>query len=219
MELCYDETILSAEPPRGVCLHDEIRYSVWYKPPGLLTQGTMYGDHCSLLRQAETAFTPRRQAFPVHRLDREASGLLIVAHRGDAAVRLSRLVQSRDMEKEYRTDVREDMTSEEPQGSITAPLDGKEARTVYRVERYDPGTNTTTLPVMIDTGRLHQIRRHFHMIGHPVMGDPRYGRGNKNRAGLKVVATALRFVSPFSGTPVSLELSGTGPTLKRETEQ
>ncbi|MBN2687141.1 MAG: RluA family pseudouridine synthase [Deltaproteobacteria bacterium] len=217
IEMYYDEAILSAEPPGAVCLYDENLYSVWYKPPGLLTQGTMYGDHCSLLRQAETKFAPRRPVFPVHRLDREAAGLIIVAHTKDAAGKLSRLFQTNAVEKRYRIDVLGDMTAKEPRGSITAPLDGREARTDYRVVGYDSEANTTTLSVTIETGRLHQIRRHFNMIGYPVMGDPRYGRGNKNREGLKVAATAVRFVSPFSGKAVSLELDGTGPTLKTET--
>ncbi|HEU18347.1 MAG TPA: RNA pseudouridine synthase [Deltaproteobacteria bacterium] len=212
IELYYDETILSIEPPRAVCLNDEKRYSVWYKPPGLMTQGTMYGDHCSLLRQAEKEFTPRRTAYPVHRLDREAVGLILVAHTRDAAAKLSRLFREGKIEKRYQIEVPGNMTG--MGGSITLPLDGKEALTDYHVETFNPATNTTTLTVTIGTGRLHQIRRHFDMIGYPVMGDPRYGRGNKNTGGLKVTAMGLNFICPFTGKAVSLELEGTDPTLK-----
>jgi len=52
--------------------------------------------------------------------------------------------------------------------------------------------------VQIRTGRLHQIRRHFDLIGHPVMGDPRYGTGNKNKEGLQLEADQLRFICPFA---------------------
>jgi tRNA pseudouridine32 synthase/23S rRNA pseudouridine746 synthase len=48
------------------------------------------------------------------------------------------------------------------------------------------------------TGRKHQIRRHFEMIGHPVIDDPRYGKDNKNTEGLQLVATALEFECPFN---------------------
>jgi tRNA pseudouridine32 synthase/23S rRNA pseudouridine746 synthase len=212
IELYYDETILSIEPPRAVCLYDEKRYSVWYKPPGLMTQGTMYGDHCSLIRQAETGFTRRRKAFPVHRLDREAVGLVLVAHTKDAAAKLSRLFRNNKIEKHYRIEVLGNMKGKN--GTITLPLDGKEALTDYVVETHNSIKNTTTLTVTIGTGRLHQIRRHFNMIGYPVMGDPRYGRGNKNTEGLKVAATGLKFTSPFNGKTISLELEGTGPALK-----
>lgn len=212
IELYYDEAILSIEPPRAACLYDEKRYSVWYKPPGLMTQGTMYGDHCSLLRQAETGFTPHRKAFPVHRLDREALGLVLIAHTKDAAAKLSHLFRNNKIEKHYRIEVLGNMIGKN--GSIALPLDGKEAWTDYLVETYDSMTNTTTLTVTIGTGRLHQIRRHFDMIGYPVMGDPRYGKGNKNTEGLKVAATGLKFTSPFNGKSICLELEGTDPALK-----
>jgi tRNA pseudouridine32 synthase/23S rRNA pseudouridine746 synthase len=52
--------------------------------------------------------------------------------------------------------------------------------------------------VIIRTGRKHQIRLHFEMIGFPVMGDPRYGEGNKNTEGMKLNATALEFECPLS---------------------
>ncbi len=214
IEFYYDETILSIEPPRAICLYDEKRYSAWYKPPGLMTQGTMYGDHCSLLRQAETAFTPRRKVFPVHRLDREAVGLVLIAHTKDAAAKLSRLFRNNKIEKHYRIEVRGSMTGDKQHGSITLPLDGKEALTNYHVETCNSTSNTTTLTVTIGTGRLHQIRRHFDMIGYPVMGDPRYGTGNKNTEGLKVAATGLNFISPFTGKTVSLEWEGTEPALE-----
>ena len=51
--------------------------------------------------------------------------------------------------------------------------------------------------IVIATGRKHQIRRHFDMIGHPVMGDPRYWQNNKNSTGLQLIATGLEFQCPF----------------------
>jgi tRNA pseudouridine32 synthase/23S rRNA pseudouridine746 synthase len=65
--------------------------------------------------------------------------------------------------------------------------------------------------VKIDTGRLHQIRRHLEFVGHPIMGDPKYGRGNKNKDGLKLVATQLTFEDPWTGKSETYSLpSGFG---------
>ena len=65
----FDENVLRRIPPLPVCIRDEKIWSGWFKPAGLLTQGTRYGDHCAILRQAEIHFKPRRPIFPVHRLD------------------------------------------------------------------------------------------------------------------------------------------------------
>ncbi len=55
--------------------------------------------------------------------------------------------------------------------------------------------NQTSVEIELKTGRLHQIRRHFHKIGFPVMGDPRYGMNNKNDSGLKLCAAKLSFTN------------------------
>jgi tRNA pseudouridine32 synthase/23S rRNA pseudouridine746 synthase len=86
--------------------------------------------------------------------------------------------------------------------SLRLPLGGREAVTEFAVRSYDAAGNTTTVDVVIRTGRLHQIRRHFDMIGFPVMGDPRYGKGNKNTEGMKLHALSLRFRCPFTGSDV-----------------
>ncbi|HYA31432.1 MAG TPA: hypothetical protein VED67_01645, partial [Thermodesulfovibrionales bacterium] len=68
VEFYYDERLLSLKPPEARCISDQEHYGVWHKPAGLLAQGTMYGDHCSLMRQAELFFGSLREVFPVHRL-------------------------------------------------------------------------------------------------------------------------------------------------------
>ena len=65
---------------------------------------------------------------------------------------------------------------------------------------------TTTLEVTIEAGRHHQIRRHPDAIGHPVLGDPRYGAGNKNREGMRLAAVYLAFRDPLTGEDVELRL-------------
>jgi tRNA pseudouridine32 synthase/23S rRNA pseudouridine746 synthase len=62
--------------------------------------------------------------------------------------------------------------------------------------------------VQISSGRFHQIRRHFEAIGHPVMGDCRYGKGNKNSAGLRLRAIRLSFTCPLSQRFVDYQVAG-----------
>ncbi len=200
VELFYDSALLSIEPPQAQCVMDRQHYSIWHKPAGLLTQGTEFGDHCSLLRQAETHFNPRRGAFPVHRLDREAQGLVIVAHTKQASAGLSNLFKGRDVIKRYRVEAFGKM--EKGEGTIEMPLDHKPAVTKYRVLSYDPDANTSSLMVEIETGRLHQIRRHLAAAGHPVMGDPRYGKGNKDGRPMRLTACEIVFICPFSSKEV-----------------
>ncbi|MDH5298072.1 MAG: RluA family pseudouridine synthase [Desulfobulbaceae bacterium] len=211
LELHYDPELLALTPPLAQCLLDQGHYSVWFKPAGLLAQGTPYGDHCSLVRQVEIAFQSKRQVLPVHRLDREVAGLMIVAHDRKAAAHLSQLLREDKIDKQYRVTVVGKLTPEK--GAIDLELDGKPAATEYTVTGYDPAADTTIAEVTIHTGRLHQIRRHFELIGHPVVGDPRYGSGNKNRTGLQLVAFSLAFRCPFTGRPVQVRLAGEEGTL------
>jgi tRNA pseudouridine32 synthase/23S rRNA pseudouridine746 synthase len=199
LELHYDFTILSTEPPYASCLMDFTHYSIWFKPANLLTQGTDFGDHVSLLRQVEMFFKPRRDTYPIHRLDRETQGLIMVAHSRPAAGKLSKLFQEQKVVKRYRTEVLG--IPEQMDGIIDRPLDGKKAITKYRVVSRHPDTNTTTLIVEIETGRLHQIRRHLAAIGYPVMGDPRYGTGNKDGIPLRLTACEMEWICPFTGKP------------------
>jgi tRNA pseudouridine32 synthase / 23S rRNA pseudouridine746 synthase len=204
VELFYDQAILSMNLPQARCLMDLGHYSIWDKPAGLLTQGTDYGDHCSLLRQVEMSFSPRRDVYPVHRLDREAQGLVLVAHTSQAAGKLSILFQGRAIIKRYHTEVLGLL--EQDLGAVDTPLDKKPALTRYSVLSRDPDTDISTLLVEIETGRLHQIRRHLASIGHPVMGDPRYGKGNKDGKPMRLVAFALEFQCPFTGRKVACRI-------------
>ena len=197
LSLNYDEDILAQLPLTATCIADEITagYSVWHKPAGMLAQGTVWGDHCSLLRQVEKYFTPQRDVYLVHRLDREASGLMLIAHQRRAASALSQIFQQNKISKIYRAVVK---GKPEQQGVIELTLDEKTARTEYRLLKYSEQHDEATLEVSIVTGRKHQIRRHLAAIGHPVMGDPAYGQHNKTPRGLQLIATRLAFTCPMS---------------------
>ncbi len=198
VRLAYDPEILALIPPAPRLIADRIAYSVWDKPAGLLAQGTRFGDHCALLRLAQLAFVPPRETFLVHRLDREASGVMLIAHSKQAAAALSRLWQTHQVIKEYEITVR-GVWDQGESGTITLPLDGKEAITSYRLLDHNLELRTSRLLVTLGTGRLHQIRRHFALSGFPVMGDPRYGTGNKDQCGLALRAIRLAFTCPLQG--------------------
>ncbi len=190
--LHYDSAILAQVPPPVRLLADNGKYSVWHKPAGMLAQGTLYGDHCALLRLAEQHTNSSR--YLVHRLDREAEGLMLLAHSPASAAQLSQQFQQRTMEKIYHAEVLGDPGSS---GSITLALDGKSAHTEFVRLAWRAEDNVALLQVRIDTGRRHQIRRHLAAIGHPLMGDPRYGIGNKNQTGMRLAATGLAFICPY----------------------
>ena len=197
LSIYYDKDLLSKSPPLPQLISDQGRYSVWVKPAGLMSQGTKYGDHCSLLRQVALYYKSKRKVYLIHRLDREAAGLLLLAHDKKAAGRISRLFQNRQVIKRYTARVWGDLTGALPENKIDLELDGKSALTEVAVDHFDQRTHTSRVDIVIRTGRKHQIRRHFEMIGHPVMGDSRYGEGNKNKEGMQLAATAIEFRCPF----------------------
>lgn len=197
VEFYYDEKTLALQPPEAVCLKDLKHYSVWYKPTGLLSQGTQYGDHCSLMRQAELHFGLSREIFLVHRLDREASGVMLLAHSKAAAAKLSALFQKNLVIKKYQVEVLGNLSEKGEHGTIDLLLDARPSLTEFTVRSYTQETNSSAADVIIKTGRLHQIRRHFDMIGHPVIGDPKYGIGNKNSGRMKLSAVSISFRCPF----------------------
>lgn len=174
------------------CLEETKHYGVWIKKAGVVTQGTQAGDHTSLLRYVE--LKKKKETFLVHRLDRETEGLTIIAYTSEGAAKLSALFQENRIKKTYEALVLGSMTPGRKE-TIDASLDDKEAITHFEV--LDSSEDFSLLKVDIETGRLHQIRRHLDHIGHPVMGDPKYGQGNKNKDGLKLLASSLSFMDPW----------------------
>lgn len=208
IELHYDRDILALQPPLARCIADRGGYSVWFKPAGMLAQGNEFGDHCALLRIAEIAWQPPRKVWLIHRLDREACGLMVIAHTRAVAANLSRQFQHDQVHKRYRVLVLGDIAAAHgQQGRIELPIDGKPAVTEFRVEAWDAAQGTSALAVAIRTGRLHQIRRHLAALGFPVIGDPRYGTGNKDAGGLRLAATGLAFQCPVRRESVEFVLA------------
>lgn len=199
LHLYYDERVLSAIPPAPQLISDESSYSVWNKPYGLLSQGSKWGDHCTITRWAEQNLKPQRPAFIVHRLDRAASGLILVAHQKKSAAALSSLFQQRQIEKRYRVIVHGQFPEHPETQTITSAIDGREACSHVQALKYHDLLNRSLLEVCIESGRKHQIRRHLAEAGFAVVGDRLYGN-NEDKEDLQLCAYLLKFISPVSKT-------------------
>lgn len=202
LELHYDSFILSSIPPEPRLIADMKAYSVWYKPENMLSQGSKFADHCAISRWVEKHHTPRRAVYLVHRLDRAASGLMLLAHDRKTAARLSKLFSTRSIQKRYRVGIRGEFNGTLPL-VIDSPLDGKVAESIVHSIAQKEGH--TELVVEIKTGRKHQIRRHLSSLGWPVRGDRIYGDPD-TRESLQLTADFLSFVCPVSGLPVTFKL-------------
>jgi len=217
LHLYFDPAVLGTEPPCPDLVFDGGAYSVWNKPFGMLSQGSKWGDHCTLRRSAERRLRPERPAFVVHRLDRAATGLTVLAHSRRSAAALSEAFRARRVEKRYATIVHGRVSLDRLPFRVDSPIDGREARTTL-LEAAPWGGERTRLVIDIETGRKHQIRRHVASLGHPIVGDRLYGVGGEGED-LRLCATVLSFACPVSGEvrtfriapPFGERPSGAGP--------
>lgn len=197
LSLYYDAQILDRVPPVPHLVARQKHYSVWYKPADMLTQGSRFGDHCSLLRYVER-LTDFGTTKLIHRLDREARGLVLLAHNQRAAAALSDLFQTREIEKRYWGVAHGRVGAVGEILTCDTALDGKAARTLVTVREIVGGGAFSVLDILLETGRKHQIRRHLSILGHPLVGDGRYGRAESG-AGLQLCAWFLGFTCPLTG--------------------
>lgn len=200
IQLYYDEQVLARSPVAGQLMLDQGRYSIWYKPHGMLAQGSQWGDHCSLLRWVEVEL--KRDCFLVHRLDADAAGLMMIAHDSKAAALLSQLFQSRDLRKYYLARVAGELVAKDLR--IDQALDGKESISIVNTLSVDDERTSTLVEVLIETGRKHQIRRHLSGIDHAIIGDRLYGKASKTP--LQLLAYKLEFHCPINKKLIQLDL-------------
>lgn len=200
IQLYYDEQVLARLPGAGRLMADYGRYSIWYKPHGMLAQGSQWGDHCSLLRWVELEL--KRDCFLIHRLDADAAGLMMIAHDSKSAALLSQLFQSRELKKYYLARVSGELRAQDLR--IDTPLDGKESISVVTTLNVERDLSSTQVEVLIETGRKHQIRRHLAGIGHPILNDKLYGATGTTP--LQLLAYKLEFHCPVRKQHLHIEL-------------
>ena len=199
LHIYYDSTIQSASPPAATLVADESNYSIWDKPCGMYSQGSKWGDHCTLYRWSECHLQPQRCAYPVHRLDRAASGLIIIAHDKKTTAALADMFKHHQISKQYRATVSGDISRLTVPYVIDLPLDDKPAESVIQQSEYHGDTDTSSLTIEIKTGRKHQIRRHLASLGHPIVGDRLYGSAD-SRQDLQLRSVYIAFRCPLRHT-------------------
>lgn len=205
-----------------VLLHVDADLLVVDKPAGLVVHPAAGHADDTLVNALAAMFPDVPAAFPdsmrpglVHRLDRDTSGVMVVARHPAAAASLKAQFKARSVDKLYGTLVRGTLSPLE--GLIEAPigrdpqrrkrmalrLDGKAARTGYRVLAQAEGYSWVEARLL--TGRTHQIRVHMAGLGHPVVGDMVYGKRDRRIARLALHAWRLAFDQPSSGLRIAFE--------------
>ena len=215
LEILYEDADLAVVvKPRGMVVHPAAGH-----PDGTLVN--------ALLAKLDTLGGIGGELRPgiVHRLDKDTSGLMLVAKNDETQAELSRMLKDREIEKHYRALAEGRM--KEPEGEIDAPIDrskkdrkkmavdpeGRPAVTRWKV--LEEGRDCTLLDVRILTGRTHQIRVHLKSIHHPVCGDPLYGfeKGAKVPC-LMLHAYSLEFRHPRTGKKMTFQAPLPGDFLK-----
>lgn len=205
--LYEDKDIIVVNKPKGMVVH----------PANGNPDGTVVNAIMNLCGDSLSGIGGKIRPGIIHRLDKDTSGVLIVAKNDNAHVNISNQIKNRETKKYYIALVRG--VIKENEATINMPIgrskkdrkkmavtkDGKEAITHFRViKRYD---NYTLLEIKIDTGRTHQIRVHLAEIGHPVVGDYIYSNG-KNPFGVEgqmLHAKQIEFKHPSTGKQMKIE--------------
>lgn len=204
LHLYYDAGVLGLKIDAAVLIADEGDYSVWYKPYGMLSQGSKWGDHCTINRWVEQNHHPQRPAFIVNRLDRAAQGLMLIAHKKSAASALSSLFAKRAINKQYTALVSGLFPN---QLVLDTPIDEKNALSRASLLTYNSVAKKSLVSIEIETGRKHQIRKHLSGAGFPIIGDRLYGPNvDDPRINLCLVSTYLAFNCPITGVDKSFRL-------------
>ncbi|MBL0386715.1 RluA family pseudouridine synthase [Tumebacillus sp. ITR2] len=234
-----EETGLEAVKMQLHIVFEDADLIILNKPPFLLVHPTSPQQTGTLSHGLAYHFQEQglsTKIRPVHRIDRDTSGLLVVAKTAFAHQHLDRQLRDRELKREYLAFV--DGTFSEDSGVIDAPIGknkndpnlravrpnaGEFALTRYKVvERYD---DATLVHLELETGRTHQIRVHMAHLGHPLLGDRQYGSAGLTllkRQGLH--ASRLSLTHPTTGeamtfeAPLPLDLASLQAHLKEGTQ-
>ena len=226
-----DETSIAPENLPLDIVHQDAAIIVIHKPPGVVVHPGA-GNREHTLQNALLAHDPKLRRVPraglVHRIDKDTSGLLVVARTIEAQTALVAALAAHEVEREYLALCTGAMTGggtiDEPIGrhrtqriKMAVRSDGRAAVTHYRIEKRFRAH--TLARVRLETGRTHQIRVHLAHVGYPIVGDPVYGGRRRIPAGATpqllaaldsfrrqaLHAARLEFVHPKSGKSVSFD--------------
>jgi 23S rRNA pseudouridine1911/1915/1917 synthase len=199
-------------------LHEDNDLIVIEKEPGLLSIASEDEKHLTAYRQLTDYVrnvNPKNRIFVVHRLDRDTSGVMVFAKNKEAQQTLQNSWQESVRERTYIALVEGAVKKD---GTVTSwltenkmfmvysspkPNDGKKAITHYKV--LQSNRNFSLLQVNLDTGRKNQIRVHMSDIGHPVVGDKKYGSRNNAIGRLGLHANAIELKHPTTGESMRFE--------------
>ncbi|MGJ8692167.1 MAG: pseudouridine synthase family protein [Thalassotalea sp.] len=176
----YNSEVLSQAVADAKLMADFQDYSIWYKPYGMLSQGSKWSDHCTVERFVNDYFQQQRSCFIVHRLDRAATGLIVVGHSKKATQALTKLFEQHNLTKSYQIIVAGDFSAQPQPLVIETKVENKPAKSTFSHFSFDSDKNVSVVNVLIETGRKHQIRIHAASIGFPVIGDRLYGQGEQS---------------------------------------
>lgn len=205
--LYEDNDIIVVNKPKGMVVH----------PANGNPDGTLVNAVMAICKDSLSGIGGEIRPGIVHRLDKDTSGVIIVAKNDKAHIKLSEQIKNHEVEKTYVTLVKgfvkeNEATIDMPIGRSTKDRkkmavnkNGKNAVTHFKViERYK---NYTLLEVKIETGRTHQIRVHLTEIGYPIVGDIVYSNGKNewNIKGQCLHAKSLKFKHPISGKEMFIE--------------
>lgn len=216
--------LLIAEDVEFTVRHEDPHLLVVDKPAGLVvhpgagrSEGTLASGLIHRYPEIKGVGEDPRWGI-VHRLDKDTSGLLVVARTGEAHRALSGMISRHEVGRGYLALV--DGLFDAPRGTIDAPIGpdqskatrrvvtpfGRPARTHYRRVREWPNDTVSLLEVTLETGRTHQIRVHLASIGHPVIGDRWYGKPARIDSPRVFLHSAhLTFDHPITHQPIDVE--------------
>ncbi|RCW30806.1 RluA family pseudouridine synthase [Marinilabilia salmonicolor] len=192
-------------------VYEDETLGVVNKPAGVVVSGNQFRTlenalplHLEPSSHTDALVSPKA----IHRLDAPTSGLIIIAKTAAARVKLSRLMEQKEIHKTYQALV---IGETQESWSSETPVDEKPATTLFRKIRTVPSLRSETL-TMVEakplTGRTHQIRKHLSEAGTPILGDKMYGKEGLilKGKGLFLCATQVAFPHPFSGEPISIKI-------------
>lgn len=165
----------------------------------------------SILSEHVKQEDPRNKIFVLHRLDRETSGLMMFAKSEEVKVKIQSAWEQTVVERKYFAVVEGVVSKEEGMIStylteskalkvyVTAKEEGKIANTGFRVLKRSKKNDVTLLELELETGRKNQIRAHMEYIGHPIVGDKKYGSKRALIGRVALHAGVLSFIHPVTG--------------------